>query len=99
MYHDVELDFMIAMVYFNCESYMQTLDTPTQQMVNQRVQHILSRFEILAANAPSNNEHKLLLMRAEQARLQRNFMDAICLYTKAAQSAGSHGFKQYLALS
>jgi PAS domain S-box-containing protein len=59
----------------------------------------IQAFERWAQSCPVTFAHKLLLLRAELARLNGAEMEAMRLYEEAARFAGEHGFVQDQALA
>jgi predicted ATPase/signal transduction histidine kinase len=63
------------------------------------VAQLLAKLKFWAENCPENIEHKYLLVRAEQARLEGRIVEAMTLYEQAIQSAEEHGYINNQALA
>ena len=64
-----------------------------------RMQEHLGKLALWARHCPENFEHKLLLVRAEAARLADDPSAAEALYDEAIAAARRHGFVQYEAIA
>lgn len=70
-----------------------------QQEFSTLVNAHLAQFEIWAGNCPANFKHKLLLIKAENARVQGHPLEAVILYNAAIESAQQSGYVQEEALA
>ena len=74
--------------------------TPEQQQAYLEVANThLAQFEIWAGNCPANFEHKLLLLKAEMARVKGEALEAVIFYNSAIESAQRYGYVQEEALA
>lgn len=70
-----------------------------QKKVLKKVAYYNSKLKHFSKFAPMNFEHKYLLVCAEMARVQKDFLQAEELYEKAAEGAGKNEFLQEAALA
>ncbi|PRP88725.1 putative PAS/PAC sensor protein [Planoprotostelium fungivorum] len=100
-----EIKFIMAMLCLSAlaDGFMDTIEASTTNLgredVSQIINEGISEFETLASTCPANAHHKLLMLRAQQARVNGDIMTSIKLFTAAKESAGSGGFQQYEALA
>ena len=66
-----------------------------QRIWRNELNQILGKLKIWALNCPENFEHKYLLARAEMAKIDGRFLEAIQLYTKAVDTAREGNFLQW----
>ncbi len=76
-----------------------TLAPEAQQAALAKVARNQERMRSLAAHAPPNFRHKLDLVRAEQARVSGDVLEAMNLYEAAIHGAREQGFTQEEALA
>jgi predicted ATPase/class 3 adenylate cyclase len=74
--------------------------TPEQRQVWLEIAaaHV-AQFETWAGNCPANFEHKLLLIKAELARVKGDSLEAVILYNSSIESAQRYGYVQEEALA
>ncbi|TWI52505.1 putative ATPase [Pseudomonas duriflava] len=70
-----------------------------QASYQQKIRENQARMAVWAEHCPANFEHKQLLVKAEQARLEGDTVQAMSLYDQAIDSARQHGFRQGTALA
>ncbi len=93
MLHTVEHHFQYALIL--CAVY----ELRRERKYLNRARGLLKKFEGWARLNPANFEHKMLLIRAEIARLSGGSWEVAEMYTRAISSADAHGYMQNKALA
>lgn len=101
-YKALEVKFISTMIYLTA-FLSGFMDSPTMRDKKSeywdRIQKEIQYFEVVSAECPPNNEHKLLLLNAQMEQVKGNNMEAIILFQRAQRSANQHSFLQYEALA
>ncbi|PRP79937.1 putative PAS/PAC sensor protein [Planoprotostelium fungivorum] len=100
-YSEVEFFFCAAMIILRAKQarYFEVISEERADFYLNRQKEYVEIFEKISQTCPSNNAHKLCLLRAEMARSEGKSLEAILYYKEAKASASSYGFLQYEALS
>jgi len=101
LYLEVEFLFLSSMIYLDAmqRGHVISLSETNQTKIKCRIDLTFERLEFLTSQCPFNNLHKLLIMKAEVAKIEKRNMDAASLYIEAIQSAKENSFLQYEALA
>ena len=92
-----EAAFYAALIYLGEMS--KTENHATKEEYVSRVMEIQKQFTIWGDNCPENYRHKVLLIRAERARTQGNWSEAMELYEESIESARKNEFISCEALA
>lgn len=95
----VSLDTLFRFTYpLTLLALLDRADAETQAAYWTQIEGFRGQLATWATHNPANFEHKLLLVKAEIARVKGEKGEAIDLYNRALASAERHGFERELAL-